>query len=185
MMSSKSPFPGVAIGEGGLQGLAQYGALQKEHREQAKENADVDLAVKRLDELRKYHQAEIDKETRNFGQLSAAQKAEQEFRERNQRREEMQPVKVGTDFSGDIYAVRDPASGTYRRIDPNTGALSPLQPIAGLGTGAAPSGNAGLGTRAPASAPSLPPGVNPQTGIDEKTGRNEAFCRRFRPRSRS
>jgi hypothetical protein len=177
MMASKSPFPGVAIGEGGMQGLAQYGALQKEHREQSKDNAEIDLRVKQLQQAAKFHQDQIARESQHFNELSAAQKAEQEFHDREARRQEMQPVKIGTDFNGDIYAVRDPATGGYRRIDPNTGTLAP---IAGIGTGAAPSGNAGVGL-APAPAPSLQPGVNPQTGIGEKTGRNEGYLATLPP----
>lgn len=60
----------------------------------------------------------------------------------------MQPVKIGTDFSGsDIYAVKDPKSGQYRRIDPKTGLA-----------GAAVASPSEALTAPPSPTPDLPPG---------------------------
>ena len=69
MMASRSPFPGVAIGEGGLTGLAQYGALQRQKLAEEKEASDVDLRVKELNQ-------KIKEESDKYTQKSPYQEAE-------------------------------------------------------------------------------------------------------------
>jgi hypothetical protein len=153
MMASRSPFLGTAIGEGGMQGLQTYGGLKKQEQ-------DVDLKVRQLDQAAKAEQDRIANEAKRTQlaesaqqfaqtQMTPAQKAEAEFRERNLQREMMQPVKIGTDMATgtDIYAVRDPnAPSGFRRIDAATFA-APLGPTP-----------TPQGTGAPATAPApLPP----------------------------
>jgi hypothetical protein len=118
MMASRSPFLGTAIGEGGLAGLSAYSGLKNKEQ-------DVDLKVKQLNQAAKAEQDRIALETKResdlYSKMTPAQQAEVEFRQRNLERENLQPVKVGTDMSTgtDIYAVRDPtAPGGFRRIDP-------------------------------------------------------------------
>jgi hypothetical protein len=53
MAASRSPFAGVAAGEGGLQGLQTYEGLQKQHLEEQKQSQDVDLKVKQLNQQAK------------------------------------------------------------------------------------------------------------------------------------
>jgi hypothetical protein len=48
MMSSRSPFPGVAIGEGGLQGLGTYTQLGKEQRAEAMTQQKINQAADNL-----------------------------------------------------------------------------------------------------------------------------------------
>lgn len=120
MMASRSPFLGTAVGEGGLQGLSTYSGLKKQEQ-------DVDLKVRQLDQSAKAESdriaQEAKRETDLYSKMTPAQSAEAEFRQRNLERENLAPVKVGTDMSTgtDIYAVRDPsAPGGFRRIDPSS-----------------------------------------------------------------
>jgi hypothetical protein len=108
MLAGRSPYAGVNIGQGGLQGLATYSELQHQRTTQAKEQAEIDLKVKQLAQAGKFHQDEIAKDAEHFNSLSAAQKAELRFKEEAQQRLESQPVKIGSDMFGDVYAVRDP-----------------------------------------------------------------------------
>lgn len=64
----------------------------------------------------------------------------------------MQPVKIGVGFGGEeVYAVRDPDSGTFRKIDIKTGQLGPVVP-----PGAVPAGGPQPGAPAPAVSPGAP-----------------------------
>ena len=82
MMASRSPFPGVAIGEGGLQGLATYGEMRKQQLAEEKEAQDVDLKVKQLNQQAKFEQDRIAREMLPYSQMTAAQKAAQAETER-------------------------------------------------------------------------------------------------------
>lgn len=48
MLASQSPFPGVALGEGGLQGLATYQGLKGQEQQQALSQSKLDLEAKKL-----------------------------------------------------------------------------------------------------------------------------------------
>ena len=129
MMASRSPFLGTAIGEGGLQGINTYTGLKKQEQ-------DVDLKVRQLNQAAKAEQDRIALESRKYNEMTASEKAAADFRERNLQREMMQPVKMGTDTMGrEIYGIRDPATGTLKPIEipPFMGSgLNPLkQPSAG------------------------------------------------------
>jgi soluble lytic murein transglycosylase-like protein len=165
MMASRSPFLGVAVGEGGLQGLGTYTNLK--NREQ-----DVDLKVRQLDQQAK---AESDRiglaaKAQEFAQtqMTPAQKAEAEFRERNLQREMQQPVKLGTDMSTgtDIMGVRDPnAPGGFRRIDLSGAPTTPQgtgAPLTTPGTPTPPTSQEQLPTSSSPVSGETPPNVKPE-----------------------
>lgn len=56
MMASKSPWAGVALGEGGLQGMK----VLQQQREAAQKDETIDQAARRLDQEADYHQKQID-----------------------------------------------------------------------------------------------------------------------------
>jgi hypothetical protein len=129
MMASRSPFLGEAIGQGGLQGLSTYGQLQTQHLAQQKQQQDVDLKVRELDQQAKAEQDRISQESKKeqFAetQMTPAQKAEADFRERNLQRENLAPVKIGQDVMGrDVLGVRNPNGNGY--LDPTT--MQPIDP---------------------------------------------------------
>lgn len=65
MMASKSPFAGVAIGEGGLKGLETYGSEQDRARKAALDSINADLAAKRLAQQAQQHAAALAETTRH------------------------------------------------------------------------------------------------------------------------
>jgi hypothetical protein len=135
MMSSRSPFPGVAIGEGAMAGLETYSAEQKQEHEQALNQSKVDLEAKKLDQEAKQMQQRLAIETLPYSHLTAPQQADLDLKQRELNRQNLQPVKIGTDMSTgtDIYAVRDPSAPSgFRRIDASTFA-APLATPSGTG----------------------------------------------------
>jgi hypothetical protein len=124
MLASRSPFPGVAIGEGGLMGAQTYQGLKEQEQAAGFTQRKIDLEAKKLDLEAKHWQSELDLHTRPYTDLTADQRAILAQKEAAERRQLMQPVKIGTGPLGqDIYGIRDPATNTFRRIDPNTGAI--------------------------------------------------------------
>lgn len=168
MLASRSPFLGEAIGQGGLQGLSTYGQLQQQHIAQSEKQQDLDIKVAQLNQAAKSESDKIAQEAKkeNFAetQMTPAQKAEADFRERNLQRENLAPVKIGVDMStgAEIYGVRDPtAPGGFRRIDASTTAGTPQ------GTGApmvpgAPASPAAPST--PTSQEQIPATASPVSG---------------------
>lgn len=55
MLASRSPFPGVAIGEGGLRGLAAYKSAQETAAETAQKQAEARRYEATLAETKRYH----------------------------------------------------------------------------------------------------------------------------------
>ena len=68
MMASRSPFPGVAIGQGGLQGLEAYGAVQKQEEATKKTEADIENGRKKLELAAQQAQKKIELETKQLEQ---------------------------------------------------------------------------------------------------------------------
>jgi len=71
MMASRSPFPGVAIGEGGQQGLQTYSTLRQQEAQRGMKQQEIDM------EARKLAQA-ADIAQRPYSQMTVHQKAEVE-----------------------------------------------------------------------------------------------------------
>lgn len=111
MMASRSPFLGVAIGEGGERGMAQYGAEQQREWEQKQFAQQQALQRERM--------------MMPYQQMTADQKAMMAWHQQEAIRQAMQPVKIGTDaLNRDVMAVRDLKSGRY--LDPVT--MKPIDP---------------------------------------------------------
>ena len=70
MMASKSPFPGVAIGEGGLQGLHTYQGLGREQRAEAMSQQKVQMAADNLVLQADRAQKELALHTKQFEESS-------------------------------------------------------------------------------------------------------------------
>lgn len=165
MMASKSPNVGVAFGEGGLEGMKTYSGLKTQEMNQAMNQAKIDQAAKKLAQDADIAQKNFQLKSLPYqGGMTAAQKAAEDRQARGEMRLEMAPVKLGTDIMGrDIFGVRDPASGGFRRIDPATGEVGPpvggsIKPLPGSPSLQPPmSGNPTLG------APASSPGRNPAT----------------------
>jgi hypothetical protein len=65
MMASRSPFAGVAIGEGGLAGLETYSGMQQFAQKQALSEREVDLQAQKLEQEMQRHRDEL-RERRDY-----------------------------------------------------------------------------------------------------------------------
>jgi len=101
MLASRSPYAGVGIGEGGLQGLKTYEAAKNK-------DTDIDLAHTKLTQAAKFHQDQLEQESKKLQQANDI--AEENRKERNL--EHQKPFPVGS--------------------IPNPNGLSPPTPILGI-----------------------------------------------------
>lgn len=146
MMASRSPFLGVAIGEGGQAGMASYNTQSQREFEAQKLAQQLEL--------------ERQKMMMPYNNMTMAQQKEIELKQAELAR----PFQVGQDFMGrPIYAVRQ-KDGSMAIIDSRTGKLSPMSMQGNTPT---PSTN-----RIPATAPAsgaIPAVTNstniPQNGV--------------------
>ena len=146
MLASRSPFAGVAIGEGAEAGLHQYGAERAQEQEVVLNQQKIAMEARKLDQEARLAQQKLAVETMPYSQMTAAQKAEQAYREG----ELNKPVPMGqtVDQFGratTIYGMRRP-DGSLVPIDPKTGLPSlpttptlPSPPTSSL-PGATPTG---------------------------------------------
>ena len=93
---------GTVLGTAGMQGMATYSEAKQMEQKQAVEHAQV--------------RKELEQERHN--------RAIETMKTQTEARQLLQPVKIGSDLYGDIFAIRDPQTGSYHRIDPATGAIS-------------------------------------------------------------
>ena len=126
MMASRSPFAGVAIGEGGLAGLKEYSAEQAQNIAEAEKktnlaqsNKRIDLESTRLDQAAKQAQDQLNLKTKEQSEGSWYQQ-----------QEAAKPVVVRQDvdqfeITHPVYGKRAP-DGTF--VDPVTG--KPIDPPA-------------------------------------------------------
>jgi len=144
MMSSRSPYLGVGIGEGGLTGLKAYKDARGSRRleEQARlAQSKLDLQESRLEEQRRHSRQ---KET-----LEASR-----------------PFKIGMDQMGrDVFGIRS-KDGNIIPLDPVTGrpveAPAAMPPVA---PGAPPPATPGVDPNIPMTGDTtLPPGAQPVSG---------------------
>lgn len=131
MLAGSSPFAGVNIGQGGMQGLktleAQRAAGQKDTtiaQSAARLAQEARFHEDQYSKMTPYQQATVDLNTKTredqYTRMTPAQKQAADIHERDISLKEMQPVKVGSDpIRGDIYARKDPRTGDY--IDTMTG----------------------------------------------------------------
>lgn len=64
MLASRSPYFGVGLGEGGLQGLAAYSGTQKQERTEKLDQQKIDMQLKRLAEAKDKADRELELRTR-------------------------------------------------------------------------------------------------------------------------
>lgn len=169
MMASRSPFLGTAIGEGAEQGLSTYGAMQQQEATRALAQRKIDLEAQKLSQEADRWQKDYQLKTLPYqGVMTAEQKAELGLKQQAQAEttrqhamENLKPVQVGIGAMGPIYAVRDPVSGGYRVIDPETG-----KPGSVIG---APAGGTASNSPAAASASQPLPAIPAQTAPGQPT----------------
>lgn len=104
MLAGTSPFAGVNIGQGGLQGVKTLEA----QRAAAQKDETIDQAAKRLSQEAKFHEDQ-------YSKMTPYQKEQTDLHRKAAEFQQMQPVKVGVDpVTGyDIMARKDPKSGQY------------------------------------------------------------------------
>ncbi len=106
MMAGTSPYAGVNIGQGAMQGLKTLEA----QREQARKDETTDQAAKRLEQEAKQHEDQ-------YNRMTPYQREQVNMAERKQALEEMKPVQVGLDLlNHPIYARKDPKTGQYINV---------------------------------------------------------------------
>jgi len=93
---------GTVLGTAGMQGMATYSESKQMENAQAIKQAQV--------------RKELEQERHN--------RAIETMKTQTEARQLLQPVKIGSDLYGDLFAIRDPQTGSYHRIDPATGAIS-------------------------------------------------------------
>lgn len=119
MMASRSPFLGVAIGEGGQQGLATYSGLKKQEQ-------DTDLAVARLNQQAKAEQDRIAQETKQLAETSRHNKAVETYQQSFKQFEETKPQTMFDQNTGTVRAYGRDQMGVWRWLDSG-------QPMVGAG----------------------------------------------------
>jgi len=170
MMAGTSPFAGVNIGKGALEGLK----VLEQQRQHGAQDRRVDLEAKRLmqqaDQFMKSHGLRERQLQESIRQHDITQ---------------MQPVKIGTDELGrDVYARKDQATGQYIRIDPKTGQQWQEPEVTPKVEGAPAAAPAAVQTAAapvPEEA-ALPPGAKPVAG-DAPAGVRQDFLDKLPPES--
>ena len=139
MMGGTSPFAGVNIGQGGLQGLKTLEA----QRAAAQRDETIAQAARRLEIEAKHHEDQ-------YTRMTPYQKAQVARAEQAAAVDALKPVQIGQNAYGQpIYAKRNPKTGEYEPIQ-----LPGQQPAP-----AAPS--------APAPSPGAAPTVPGATGQDD------------------
>jgi hypothetical protein len=149
MLSSRSPYAAVGIGEGGLRGLETYqNEVQQEKAEKLKQS-EIDRAVAKLSNESNIAQKKLALETEELGLKKTA------------------PIKMTNALGSDFMVVRDPNSPTgYRKLDPN----SFTAPNTAAGRELAPS--------APKPEPTIEAeGGLPPTSAPTAGGRDEEFLK--------
>jgi hypothetical protein len=157
MMASRSPYLGVAIGEGGLGGVSTYVGQEKERRAAEHQKATEGLAAAKMAESAQQHADTL------------AQKSEAMAELKRQHDVSMaKPIKIGEWGGREIYGVPDKtAPGGYRVIDPQQFAPRPAAPP----PAAAPQPPAAapvVPPAAPPAAPAQPPATAPAAPGDER-----------------
>lgn len=131
MMSSRSPYPAIGVGEGAMAGLQTYENLKQHELQRGMSQQRINMEAARLSQS-----ADQFEKRQGLEKL----KMEQPYNGRlttQQQMELMKPVQIGVDPNtmSPIYAVRDPKSPSgYRVLDPKelrgqqSGAPAPITP---------------------------------------------------------
>lgn len=106
MMAGTSPFAGVNIGQGGLQGIKTLEA----QRAAAQKDTTIEQAARRLAIEAKHHEDQ-------YTRMTPYQRAQVERAARASEMEKMKPVQIGFNTYGQpIFAKRNPKTGEYEPI---------------------------------------------------------------------
>jgi hypothetical protein len=156
-----SPFAGVNIGQGGLQGLKTL----QEQRGSAQKDETIDQAAKRLELEAKHHEDQYSRMTPGQKETLALHKSQMALNENK-------PIKVGIDAMGhDILGIRDKDTGAY--VDPIT--RKPVQDP----NARPPSYNIPQGGKEDDAA--LPPHAQLTEGVDIPEGVDKTVLARISP----
>lgn len=118
MMAGTSPFAGVNIGQGGLQGLKTLEA----QRAAAQKDTTIAQAARRLELEAKHHEDQ-------YTRMTPYQKAQVAKAERDAAIEALKPVQIGQDAYGrPVYAKRNAKTGEYEEIRPSQDAAPAAPP---------------------------------------------------------
>jgi hypothetical protein len=133
MMASRSPFAGVAIGEGGLQGLQTYTGLK--NREQ-----DVDLKVSQLDQQAKAERDRIGQEAKQLEETTRHNKETENIQQQLRQFQETKPETMFDQNSGTVRAYQRDPTGVWRWLDTGQPMVGPGVPTSSNQPNAQPSG---------------------------------------------
>lgn len=160
MLASRSPHPGVAIGEGGLQGLQTYSQTKAAEQKAVTENRKIELESKKLSQAAEQAAARLKQQAKTAEETADYHKA-------LLTRDTQKPVKIGVDPLGqEILGIRDPKNpGKF--LNPITGkpveTSSPIMPpLYRVPEGAtAPTSKATPNGASPDDESALPPNATP------------------------
>ena len=129
MMASRSPYLGVAIGQGGESGMQTYAAEQQQEREAAMNQSKIALETHKLDQEAKFHQDSLDNESRPYSQMTASEQEKANLARLQYQREINQPVKSFDARGAEHFYARGP-DGFMHQIDVDAGSrpIGPLSP---------------------------------------------------------
>lgn len=118
-MGGTSPWAGVNIGKGGLEGIKALEAQRKASREEQ----DVNLKAKQLWQDAQKHLDQYRQPTAYQSAELSQKKALLDKQLEQLKLEGLKPFKIGEDPNTglDVYGIRDPKTGKMVPIDPNTG----------------------------------------------------------------
>ena len=136
ILGSRSPFTGVAVGEGGQMGLQTYLGLKRQEQEQSIKQQDVDLKVKELANLADYQTKNLAREMLPYqGQMTAAEQSSRSLEAQKLKLAQEQPVVMGQDVLGrNIYGTKG-----------KDGQLHPIELPTGVSASGNPAGEGKIG----------------------------------------
>jgi len=167
MMASKSPYVGVALGEGGLRGLESYSAAQKAKGEQSIAKQKADLEAKKLAQQADQYASDLALRTRaqdEKGQMTDYQK---ELLKQNSLESSVKlraPIKIGETVGGAPIMAMPQINQQTNSIDlypirpDGTISQNPLKPGDSI-RGVRPTGDVGAGTDVPQASDTMAPPV--------------------------
>lgn len=154
MMASRSPYLGVAVGEGGLQGLQTYSGLKKQEQ-------DVDLAVAKLNQQAKSEQDRIAQESKQLEETTRHNKAVETYNQEYKQFQMGQPRTIQDPFLGQRAILPD-KQGVWHYVDTGEPVVGPQTPAPAVAPKTAPNGNVTTSQGTPAATPaSVTPSDDP------------------------
>lgn len=139
-MASRSPYLGVAVGEGGEQGMAQYSAEQEQHMKQSQ----LQLESRKLDQEMGLEKQKLAIETLPYSHMTMAQQQEADEKRRDLELKTVESHKPTPYWVGDKQmGLQLGNDGQYHLIDPtNMGGSNNNNPLKATPDPNAPSSRA-------------------------------------------